>query len=118
MGQNFKNLVAWQRSMDLVIEIYEVTEKFPRQEIYGLTSQLRRAAVSIPSNIAEGQARFSKKEFKHFLRNAKGSLAEVQTQVAIATRLGFILETKEQDLDQRLHQLARILNGLINSIAE
>ena len=104
--------------MDLVVEIYEVTEKFPREEIYGLTSQLRRAAVSIPSNIAEGQARFSKREFKHFLRTAKGSLAEVQTQIAIATRLGLMSEAKESELEERMHQLARVLNGLINSIAD
>jgi four helix bundle protein len=103
--------------MDLVIEIYQATETFPREEIYGLTSQLRRAAVSIPSNIAEGQARFSKREFKHFLRTAKGSLAEVQTQIAIATRLGFMPETKELELQEHMHALARILNGLINSIA-
>jgi four helix bundle protein len=118
VGQNFKDLVAWQKAMDLVMEIYAVTEKFPREEIYGLTSQLRRAAVSIPSNVAEGQARFSKKEFKHFLRTAKGSLAEVQTQIAIARRLGFMSEATEAELEERMHQLARILNGLINSIAE
>jgi four helix bundle protein len=106
VGQNFKNLIAWQKAMDLVVEIYEVTEKFPGEEIYGLTSQLRRAAVSIPSNIAEGQARFSRREFKHFLRNAKGPLAEVQTQIAIATRLGLMAEVRESGLEERMHQLA------------
>ena len=72
MGQNFKDLIAWQKAMDLVMEIYEVTNKFPREEIYGLTSQLRRAAVSIPSNIAEGQARFSKREFKSLSPHIEG----------------------------------------------
>jgi four helix bundle protein len=118
MGQNFRDLIAWQKAMDLVIEIYEITKKFPREEIYGLTSQLRRAAVSIPSNIAEGQARFSKREFKHFLRTSKGSLAEVQTQIAIAARLGFITDAEERELDLQMHELARVLNGLINSIAD
>ena len=118
MGQNFKDLIAWQKGMDLVLEIYAVTKAFPREEIYGLTSQLRRAAVSIPSNIAEGQARFSKRDFRHFLRTAKGSLAEVQTQVAIAGKLGFISESQQEALEERMHELARILNGLINSMAE
>ena len=104
--------------MDLVMEIYAVTKGFPREEIYGLTSQLRRAAVSIPSNIAEGQARFSKRDFRHFVRTSKGSLAEVQTQVAIAAKLGYISESEEAQLEEHMHELARILNGLINSIAE
>src|SRR6267142_5126172 len=118
MGQNFKDLIAWQKGMDLVFEIYAVTSKFPREEIYGLTSQLRRAAVSIPSNIAEGQARFSRPDFRHFLRTSKGSLAEVQTQIAIATKLGFMSASQEVELEERMHELARILNGLINSLAE
>ena len=118
MGQNFKDLIAWQKGMDLVSEIYEITGTFPREEIYGLTSQLRRAAVSVPSNIAEGQARYSKRDFRHFLRTAKGSLAEIQTQIAIAARLGFISAAREAEVGERMHELARILNGLINSIAE
>jgi four helix bundle protein len=118
MGQNFKDLIAWQKAMDLVMDIYEITKQFPREEIYGLTSQLRRAAVSIPSNIAEGQARFSKRDFRHFLRTSKGSLAEVQTQIAIAGRLEFISKVDQDELEMKMHELARILNGLINSIAE
>lgn len=87
MGDSYKDLIAWRKGMDLVTEIYRVTRAFPRDEMYGLTSQLRRAAVSVPSNIAEGQARFSRKEFHHFLSQSRGSLAEVETQLAIAQNL-------------------------------
>jgi four helix bundle protein len=76
--------------MDLVTEIYSATERFPKHELYGLTSQIRRAAVSVPSNIAEGQAHYSKLEFRHFLRHARGSLAELETQVLIAQRLKYL----------------------------
>jgi four helix bundle protein len=71
MAQHYKDLIAWQKAMKLVVRVYSVTEAFPRRELFGLTSQLRRAAVSVPSNIAEGQARFSHREFVHFLRNAR-----------------------------------------------
>ncbi len=84
MAQTYVDLIAWQESMDLVTAIYQATKTFPREELYGLIAQLRRAAVSIPSNIAEGQARYSHAEFHHFLRNARGSLAEVETQIRIA----------------------------------
>lgn len=87
MAQHYKDLVAWQKARDLVIEVYAATDQFPRREIYSLTDQIRRAAVSVPSNIAEGQAHFNKREFLHFLRHASGSLAEVETQVLIAQRL-------------------------------
>src|SRR5574337_1314593 len=80
MAGSYRDLVAWQKGLDLVVEIYRITERFPKSEMYGLTSQLRRAAVSVPSNIAEGQAHFSKQEFRHFLRHSRGSLAELETQ--------------------------------------
>ena len=82
--QSFRDLIAWQKAIDLVAEIYEATKGFPKEEIYALTNQLRRAAVSVPSNIAEGQGRFSTSEFRHFLGNARGSLFEVQTQIVFA----------------------------------
>jgi four helix bundle protein len=116
MAQSYRQLIAWQKAMDFVCEIYAATAKFPREELYGLTSQLRRAAVSVPSNIAEGQARFSKVDFRHFLRQSRGSLAEVETQLTIAKRLGNISEADLERLSQLSAELGRLLNGLINSI--
>lgn len=87
MGRSYKDLVAWQKAMDLVTATYRSTTTFPKEEQFGLTSQLRRAAVSIPSNIAEGQGRLSEKEFRHFLGLARGSLMEVETQFQIAQNL-------------------------------
>jgi four helix bundle protein len=79
MGRSYRDLIAWQKAMKFVTDIYEVTQRFPSEERYGITNQLRRAAVSVPSNIAEGQARFSQKEFHHFLSQARGSLVEIET---------------------------------------
>ena len=90
MGNSYKDLIAWRKAMDLVTEIYRVTRTLPREEMYGLTNQLRRAAVSVPSNIAEGQARFSKKEFHHFLSHARGSSVEIETQITIAENLEYL----------------------------
>jgi four helix bundle protein len=99
--KNYKDIVVWQKAIELVIEIYRVTAHFPREEMYGLTSQLRRAAVSIPSNIAEGQGRATKGEFIQFLGHARGSLCEVDTQILIARRLGFLAPEREEHLDHR-----------------
>jgi four helix bundle protein len=90
MNKSYRDLVAWQKAMDLVTAIYEATASFPKEELFGLTSQLRRAAVSIPSNIAEGQGRDGVAEFRHFLRQASGSLMELETQVMIAARLCYV----------------------------
>ena len=90
MGESYRDLIAWRKAMDLVTDIYRVTQSFPRDELYGLTSQLRRAAVSVPSNIAEGQARFSRKEFHQFLSHARGSLVETETQLMIAQNLDYL----------------------------
>ena len=87
--EGYRDLVAWQKAMELVTDVYRVTQEFPKEEIYGLTSQLRRAAVSIPSNLAEGQGRNSRREMYHFAGNARGLLFEVETQIEIASRLGF-----------------------------
>jgi four helix bundle protein len=118
MGQDFKKLIAWSKAMDLVVDVYDATSTFPQQEVYGLTAQIRRAAVSIPSNIAEGQARYSKKDFQHFLRQAKGSAAELQTQILIAKRLRYLNEKIADRLEAVVEELMRILNGLINSLDE
>jgi four helix bundle protein len=89
MTRYYMDLIGWQKAMDLVTEIYRLTKTLPKDEIFGLTSQLRRAAVSIPSNIAEGQGRISKGEFRVFLGNARGSLSELETQIMIAKNLEY-----------------------------
>jgi four helix bundle protein len=90
MGDSYRDLIAWRKGMTFVTASYQATQSFPRDELYGLTNQLRRAAVSIPSNIAEGQARFSPKEFRHFLSHGRGSLVEIETQLMIAQNLGYL----------------------------
>src|SRR4051794_41117633 len=92
--QSYRDLIAWQKARQFTKSIYEVTARFPKNEMFGLTMQLRRAAVSIVSNIAEGQARYSKKEFIHFLRNSRGSLAEVETQIIVSEDLGYLSATE------------------------
>jgi four helix bundle protein len=94
MVQSYRDLVAWQKAMELVTKIYRVTKKFPKEEIFGLVSQIRRSAVSIPSNIAEGKGRLSKREFRQFLGNARGSLAELETQILIAQNLNYLNEAE------------------------
>lgn len=111
--KSFKDLEVWKRSMDLVTQIYRITQNFPVNEQYGLTSQMRRAAVSIPSNIAEGQGRHNSKEFIHFLYIAKGSLAELDTQLQICQRLGLV-----GDADALFEQIKVIRIMLINLIAK
>ena len=102
--------------MALVKDVYLCTREFPKEEIYGLSAQLRRAAVSVPSNIAEGQGRLSKKEFKHFLAWARGSLLEVETQVLIAGELNYLNDSKLKILLEQTQEILRILNGLIASM--
>jgi four helix bundle protein len=114
--RSYQDLIAWQKAMDLVTKIYEVSHKFPREEIFALTSQLRRAAVSVPSNIAEGQGRSSRKEFLYSLGNAKGSLSEVETQVLIARNLGYIGDESVNCLLNLSAEVGRILNGLLASL--
>ena len=109
-------LKAWQEAMELVKEIYRVTREFPKEEIYGLVSQMRRAAVSIPSNIAEGAARTGTKEFLQFLSISRGSLSEVETQMLIAKSLGYI-KNQEHVLEQ-IDKVFGLLGGLINSLRE
>ena len=115
MAQSYRQLVAWQKAMDFVTEIYRATKAFPREEVYGLTSQLRRAAISVPSNIAEGQARYSRREFYRFLTVARGSLAEIETQIMIAISLDYLTSATARSLLLRTSELGRILNGLIAS---
>jgi four helix bundle protein len=88
--RTYRELIVWQRAMDLVVEVYKCTRRFPKEELFGLTSQLRRAAVSVPSNIAEGQGRGIGAEFRHHLRISQGSLQELETQMILANRLGYL----------------------------
>lgn len=115
--KSYKDLIVWQKSMDLVEMIYQVTKSFPKDEQYGLTNQLRRAAVSIPSNIAEGQARNSTAEFKNFLSIARGSLAEVDTQLLIAERLGYIQPEKLREILELQIEINKMTNSLMSKLA-
>ena len=112
--KSHKDLLVWQKSVDLVVRIYSATHGWPKEEMYGLTAQIRRAAVSILSNIAEGAGRAGQKEFSRFLSIAMGSLAEVETQIVIAEKLGFL--TDAADLNKGLQEIRRMLVGLNNSL--
>ena len=114
--RSYRDLVAWQKSMSLVSHIYRCTQVFPKAEIYGLTAQLRRAAVSVPSNIAEGQGRLSTGEFKQFLGHARGSLLAVETQILIAQDLGYLQPDDAKELLSQSGEVGRVLNGLITSL--
>jgi four helix bundle protein len=116
MGESYRDLIAWRKAIDLVTDVYRVTRSFPREELYGLTNQLRRAAVSVPSNIAEGQAHFSRKEFHHFLSHARGSLVEIETQLTIAQNLEYLSPSQMRVLLDKAAELGKVLNGLIASI--
>ena len=114
---NYQELIVWQRAMDLVEEIYRATKDFPREELYALTNQIRRAAVSIPSNIAEGQGRRTTADFLRHLSIAYGSLRELETQAIIAHRLSYIAPTRLEDVINRAGEVGRLLNGLMASLA-
>ena len=104
--------------MDLVTAVYRATATFPKDEMFGITSQLRRAAVSIPSNIAEGQGRLSQKEFRYFLGQSRGSLMEVETQLQIAENLGYVHKDQTIVLLESCAEVGRILNGLLAAISK
>jgi len=111
-----KDLEVWRRSLNFVTEIYLVTQSFPKSELYGLSSQLRRAAVSIPSNISEGAARKSPTEFKRFLYISLGSLSEVETQLLISKNLNYLSDENFESLIIEQGNIARLTQGLIRSI--
>jgi four helix bundle protein len=115
--KGYRDLIVWQRAMDLVEDVYRVTEEWPQREMYSLTNQIRRAVVSVPSNIAEGQGRISTKEFAHHVAIASGSLYEVETQVLIAKRLRYMDEQTCDTLIGQSAEVARLLNGLMRSLA-
>jgi len=114
--QHYRELIVWQKAIVLVETVYRATEGFPKTEIYALTNQIRRAAVSIPSNIAEGQGRNSTRDFLHFLSVAQGSLMELETQITIATRLGYLEASQEESLLTSTAEISRMLSGLKSSL--
>ena len=114
MVRPHQNLDAWQQAMRLVKMTYMVTKAFPKEELYGLTAQMRRAAVSIPSNLAEGAARSSKKEFAQFISISKGSLAELETQMLIAAELEYLLP--EHEIFTQLDRVGQLFSGLHRTV--
>lgn len=114
--RNYQDLIVWQKSMDFVEFVYKVTQSFPNHEQYGLTNQLRRSAVSVPSNIAEGQARQYSNEFRQFLYIAKGSLAEAHTQLLIAERLNYVPTDVLKNLNASIVELQKMLRALIQKL--
>jgi four helix bundle protein len=118
MGMSYRDLVVWQKAVTLVTDTYRATSKFPRDEQFGLTSQVRRCSVSIPSNMAEGQGRLSEKEFRYFLGQARGSLMELEAQFQIAQNLGYLEPSEAKVLLQSCAEVGRILNGLTASICK
>ncbi len=117
MTKSFKDLIVWQKSHGFVLEIYKLSKKFPSDEILGLTSQIRRAAVSISSNIVEGSQRGSDKDFKRFLYMARGSLAEVQAQLVLARDLGYITSKEFESVAQKAIEVNKLINGLMKGIS-
>ena len=116
MTESYRKLIAWQKSKALALEIYRCTREFPKDELYGITSQMRRAAISVPSNIAEGSGRHSRKEFVQFLYRARGSLLELENQVEISRELGYLGIAGCSNILRKTEELGRILNGLVNRL--
>ncbi len=114
--RSYRDLIAWQKSIDFVTEIYRCTRAFPKEETYGLMSQLRRAAVSVPSNIAEGHARLTTGEFRQFLGHALGSLTEIETQIQIANRLGYVGREDSNRLLEHSIEIGKIVRGILQSL--
>ena len=115
--RSHRDLIVWQKAMDLVVSVYRATDSFPKAETYGLTSQIRRAVTSIPANIAEGQGRRLPREFLYFLANARGSLWELDTHLEAAMRLGFLTGEAHAELRSQMDEVGRMLNGLMRSVA-
>lgn len=114
----YRDLIVWQKAMDLCVEIHQVTLGFPKQELFGLSAQLNRAIVSIPSNISEGHGRRTTPDFIHFLSIARGSLNEVETQLTLAMRYGYLSEATHDALLEHCGEIGRMLNGLIGSLGD
>ena len=114
--KSYKDLIVWQRSIDFVTEIYELTKMLPTDEKFGLVSQMRRSGVSVPSNLAEGHARIGKNEFKHFVSISLGSLAELETQILICQNLNYFTKIISDDLLENTNEINKMLHGLYKSL--
>ncbi len=114
---NYKELIVWQKSVILAVKTYEITENFPRTEIFGLTSQMRRSSVSIASNIAEGRCRSTRKDFMNFLKIAHGSSAELQTQIEIAKKLSFSEKLDYNIIESGIEEIILMLRSMISKLA-
>jgi four helix bundle protein len=117
-SKSYRELIVWQKAMSLARQAYTLTRGLPKSEAYGLLTQVRRAAVSVPSNIAEGHGRLTDSQFRHFLGNARGSLYEMQTQVELAGGLGYIEEKLVEDLMVQGGEVARLINGLVSVLGK
>ncbi len=116
--KSYKDLIVWQNAMDLAEIVYQITMSFPKEEMYGLTNQLRRAAVSIPSNIEEGQARQSTAEFRNFLSMARGSLAEVETQLLLANRFKYITDVSLNQIMEVHQEVSKMIPALMRRLSD
>jgi four helix bundle protein len=114
--RNYQDLIAWQKAMEFAEQVYLITKNFPSDEKFGLTAQVRRAAVSVPSNIAEGQGRFSDQDFRRFLSTAHGSLREAETQLLLAKRLGYCTEETTTEALSLANEVGRLIQGLANKL--
>jgi len=115
---NYKNLKVWQKAVELVVKVYDVTKNFPKEEVYGLTSQIRRSAVSIPSNLAEGSGRNSSKDFNNFLGIAHASCYELETQMIIANKIGFLQDTDFNNLQKDIVEIQKMNSSLKRALKE
>lgn len=116
MGEGFRGLIVWQKAYSFALGVYKATRGFPKTEIYGITNQIQRAAISISANIAEGYERQHRKEYIQFLMIAKGSLGEVETYLMLSRDLGYLTEDQYNELDGQRQEIGKLLRGLINSL--
>jgi len=114
--KSFRDLIIWQRGINLVKDVYEETRNFPKEELYGITTQIRRSAISIPSNISEGHIRQHRAEFRQFLNIALGSLAELETQIIIARELNYLSIEKSENLIDQMSSLGKMMRGLMKKL--
>ena len=114
--KHFKELKVWQKGIEIVKDIYDITRRFPKEEMYGLTSQMRRSSISIPSNIAEGFKRYHTKEYKQFLYIALGSIAELETQIVIANEVGLLEDPTMDAMNEKLDHTSKMLSSLISKL--
>ena len=116
--KSFKELKVWQMGMEIVKDVYQLTKKFPKEELYGLASQMRRSAISVPSNIAEGFKRYHAREYRQFLHIALGSVAELETQLIISKELAFITESELRNISEKIDHLSKMLSSLLKKIGD